>query len=365
MSELSELSILFHAWGLESRYFSTKLCSIVKSFSENICTKEELMGNLPLPSEMYWQQARDEIAEAKDLGLSCISILDPAYPSRLSEIDDPPMILFVLGGVLDAPFNAIKKCYAIVGARRPTIYGESVAKGLGRGLSNLGITVVSGLAMGIDTRAHQGGIVGDAELPTIAVLGSGILRVSPSFNRGLVEEIVQRGGLVVSEYGLRETSRPHLFPRRNRIISGLSSSVVIVEAEERSGSLITSRLALEQNRDVYSVPGPIDSSLSRGTNKLIYHGATIVLSVKEFLSEVKDKEGICESKIESLSSTIEVIGDNEKRVVELIANGVLSFQEILDQLKLPQSEVRLALTNLLLKDVLVERDGLYYKERVE
>ena len=262
MSKLSDLSVLFHAWGLESRYSSTKLCGLVKCYAVNIETEEELLGKLPLPSEWYWEKAKEEILEAKDLGLSCITIFDKAYPSCLSDIDDAPMVLFVMGGVVGTPFNSVERCYAIVGARRPTMYGEFVAKDLGKGLCNLGITVVSGLAMGIDRRAHEGSLNGSATVPTIAVLGSGLLEIYSSLSSDLIEEIVDKGGLVVSEYGLREPSRAYLFPRRNRIISALSSSVVIVEAEERSGSLITARLALEQNRDVYAVPGPIDSKLS-------------------------------------------------------------------------------------------------------
>lgn len=366
MSEINDLTVLFHAWSLESRFFSTKLCTLVKAFAEKQFSKEEFLRMVPLPSEVFWEKAKDELKEASDFGISCISILDPEYPSRLTTIEDPPILIFVMANrqVYLRPFQKVSKSYGIVGARKSSIYGEAVTKNLGRGLSNLGITVVSGLALGIDKRAHEGAILGSAELPTIAVLGSGLMQLHPRSNTELGESIIEAGGLIVSEYGLREPARVHLFPRRNRIISALSSAVIVVEAEERSGSLITARLASEQGRDVYAVPGPIDSSLSYGPNRLISQGAGIIYTIDSFLEEVKMKEGIKSKKIIPISRSIEVSGNlnqNENKVLEVLRKEVMTFEDIYFKANLTHSEVRLAVTSLLLKDLITERDGVYYK----
>lgn len=366
MSDLSELKVLFHAWSLESRFFSTKLCILVKEMAEGTFSKEEFLRKVPLPSEPFWQKAKDEISQASDMGIACISILDEEYPSRLTTIEDPPILLFVMGktGLISRPFHLIRKCYGMVGARKSSIYGEAVTKGLAKGLSNLGITVVSGLALGIDKRAHEGAIAGSAEVPTIAILGSGLLQLHPRTNTLVAEEIIDSGGFIVSEYGLKEPARVHLFPRRNRIISALSSAIVVIEAEERSGSLITARLASEQGRDVFAVPGPIDSSLSKGTNKLISQGAGIIYSVDSFLEEVKDREGIKSKKVILLSRSIDVSGSlsmHEKKVLDVLNNEIMSFEDIYYKSSLEHSELRLAVTSLMLKDLIVERDGVYYK----
>ncbi len=365
MSEFNELTIVFHAWGLESKYYSTKICVLVKHYFEGNCTKEELLAVLPPPTKANWDRAKEELLEAQKLGISCISILDSEYPSDLTQIDDPPMLLFIMGGDQSSPFSCIARCYAVVGSRQPSIYGESVSKSLGYGLSEIGVTVVSGLARGVDSCSHQGSLRGQAKVPTIAVLGSGLLQVYPSCNASLLREVVENGGLIISEYGLRERSRPHLFPRRNRIISALSGSVVVVEAEEKSGSLITARLAMEQNRDVYAIPGPIDSNLSKGTNMLLSQGASIILSIEKFILEVKEKEGIIDLPKESLSKSIRLIGEKENSVLDIIVNQMLSFEEILYQCKFTQEELRLIMTNLLLQDLIVKRDGVYYREDVE
>jgi DNA processing protein len=277
------------------------------------------------------------------------------------------MLLFVMGGTYGIPFNIVEKCYAVVGTRKPTLYGESVAMSLGKRLSNLGITVVSGLAMGVDKRAHEGSLKGIANVPTIAVLGSGLLQIYPRINSNLAGDIVGKGGLIVSEFGLGQSPRAHFFPRRNRIISALSSSVVIVEAEEKSGSLITARLALEQNRDVYAVPGPIDSMLSRGTNKLIAQGASIIISVEDFGNEVIEREGFTQNKKLPLTSMIEIkydLSDKEKEILNVVSSEALSFEEIMNITRLNYSELRLCITNLQLKDIISERDGIYFREEI-
>ena len=195
----------------------------------------------------------------------------PALPLPLREIPDPPARLFCAGhaAALDSP------AVAVVGSRRCTRQGRDIAFALARDLAAQGLTIVSGLAYGIDAAAHRGALA-SATAPTVAVLGSGLDRIYPPSHERLAAEIVERGGAVVSEYEPGTGPRKHHFPARNRIVSGLCLGVVIVEASERSGSLITARLALEQGRDVMAVPSLVSSPLAAGCHRLIRQGAALV-----------------------------------------------------------------------------------------
>lgn len=212
-------------------------------------------------------------------GLTILIPTDDGYPPLLREIPDPPAVLFVRGDV-DAmgPLSI-----GVVGTRHATRYGLQQAEHLAAGLTRAGMTVVSGMARGIDTAAHRGAL--DAGGPTVAVLASGVLQPYPPENRDLAERIAQNG-CVVSEAGPTMPPISGMFPQRNRIISGLSLGTIVVEAAERSGALITARHAGEQNRQVFAVPGTIDSRLSRGPHSLIRDGATLVRSVDDVLEEL-------------------------------------------------------------------------------
>ncbi len=201
------------------------------------------------------------------------------YPRLLSQIDDPPGVLFVRGGF--EPCDAV--AVAIVGARHASAYGRRVAHQLAGGLARAGCTIVSGLARGIDAAAHRGAL--DAGGRTIAVLGSGVLEIYPPEHAELALEVM-RHGAVVSETPPLMEPQTGAFPARNRIISGLCLGTVVVEAADRSGSLITARLAGEQGREVFAVPGPIDSRTSRGCHRLIRDGAKLVESVDDVLEEL-------------------------------------------------------------------------------
>ncbi len=201
------------------------------------------------------------------------------YPGLLGRIHDPPGVLFVRGGF--EPCDAL--AVAIVGARHATAYGRRVASQLAGGLARAGYTVVSGLARGIDAAAHRGAL--DAGGRTIAVLGSGVLEVYPPEHAGLATEVIRQGALV-SEAPPRAFPQRGSFPSRNRIVSGLGLGTVVVEAADRSGALITARLAGEQGREVFAVPGPIDSRMSRGCHGLIRDGAKLVESVDDILEEL-------------------------------------------------------------------------------
>ena len=211
-------------------------------------------------------------------GYQIVTMSDPYYPSLLLQIPDPPPFLYVSGSLC----NSIKNI-AVVGSRNATSYGISITKRLCKELVDLDFTIVSGMALGIDTAAHTGALIGKGK--TIAVLGSGLERVYPHKNLKLFHKIAEKGA-VVSEFPLLEEPEAHNFPIRNRIISGISLGTVIVEATKRSGSLITARLASEQGREVFAVPGNINSFKSIGTHRLIKQGAKLVENTNDIVEEL-------------------------------------------------------------------------------
>jgi DNA processing protein len=212
-------------------------------------------------------------------GVSALTRHDPAYPARLKEIYDLPPLLYVRGELTAAD----EWCLSVVGTRRPTPYGRQVAEELSYGLAAHSICIVSGLARGVDSIAHRAAL--DAGGRTIAVLACGLDIVYPPEHKQLALEIAERGALV-SDYPLGTQPRGEYFPRRNRIMSGLSMGVLVVEGDVKSGALITARLALEQDREVFAVPGSIFSAQSRGANSLIQEGAKLVLKVEDVLEEL-------------------------------------------------------------------------------
>src|SRR6185312_4659568 len=226
--------------------------------------------------------AEAEIPAVRRVGGDILLLDDGVYPSSLREIYDPPIVLYVKGAwseCLDQP------CIGIVGSRRCSTYGQNSAIMLARDLAQRGVTVVSGLARGIDAAAHRGAL--DAGGRTIAVLGTGIDEVYPRDHKKLAAEVLERGGALISQFPLGTPPVSENFPYRNRIISGLSLGVVVVEAAENSGSLITARLAMEQNREVFAVPGNITSRNSFGTNYLIKGaGAKLVQQWQDIAAEL-------------------------------------------------------------------------------
>lgn len=225
----------------------------------------------------------DPVAEYEALlksGVSMIGMEDPEYPEGLKMIKDPPWCLFVRGKL---PTERRPRV-AVVGARECSDYGRAMAKTIGRVLAENGVQVISGMARGIDSYAHEGALMSGGD--TYAVLGCGVDICYPASSRKLYEEIPKMGG-VLSEFSPDEEPRPALFPVRNRIISGISDAVIVVEARKRSGSLITADLALSQGKDIYALPGRITDSLSSGTNRLISQGATPIVSMEDLLKNLK------------------------------------------------------------------------------
>ncbi len=230
-------------------------------------------------------RARQEIDVAEEIEVcrrqqvAIVAQSDPAYPRALEEIHDPPGVLFVRGAI--EPCDAL--AVAVVGSRHATRYGLEQAERLAASLSRAGLTIISGLARGIDAAAHRGALAAGGR--TLAVLGSGVLNIYPPEHHGLAGEVVSHGA-VISESPPRAAPASGAFPQRNRLISGMSLGVIVVEAALQSGALITARHAMEQGREVFAVPGPVDNRMSRGCHQLIRDGARLVETADDVLEEL-------------------------------------------------------------------------------
>lgn len=275
---------------------------------------------------------------------------DPGYPAALKKISDPPPVLYVKGTFEYGDDVAV----AIVGTRNPTPLGGHTARELAANLSRQGLTIVSGLARGIDSEGHRGAL--DAGGRTIAVLGSGIDVPYPPENEPLLEEISSRGA-VVSEFPLGTEPFAKNFPARNRIISGLSLGVIVVEAAQDSGSLITAGFALEQGREVFAVPGNIGSESSKGPHKLIKQGAKLIESYMDVLSELSIPY-IAASETGSIPDGL--FSDIEKRVMAVMTREPLHIDQILRRSLLASAQVSSALVQLELKGAIKRFPGQLY-----
>lgn len=218
------------------------------------------------------------IALCRENRIAVVTLTDPDYPPLLRELPDPPPYLYARGRL-----EPERACIAIVGSRNPTGYGRSMARQLGRDLAEAGLGIVSGLARGIDTAAHQGALAAGGR--TYAVLGSGLARIYPRENRALAEKIAADGA-ILSEFPIFAEPQAYHFPVRNRVISGMSVGTIVVEAARKSGSLITARMAAEQGREVFAVPGSIQSFKSTGTHGLLKQGARLIESAADVLAEI-------------------------------------------------------------------------------
>ncbi len=296
--------------------------------------------------------AEEEWSRVAALGATLVSYSCPEYPERLREIYDPPPVLWVRG---DAKLLS-RPSIAVVGTRHPTPYGTGIAEMLSRDLAARRLLIVSGMARGIDSCAHKGALV--ARMPTVAVWGTGIDVVYPKENRKLAEEILALGGAIVSELPLGTFPAPQNFPRRNRILSGLSVAVLVVEAGENSGTRVTARCAAEQNRDLFAVPGNVTNKGSWTPNTLIKQGAKLVATWEDVWEDLPSQvrleleaESPSASKPEAGASLLPdpVLRPEEAMVLEVLrADESLQIDEILDRLEtqLTSSEVFTALFEL-------------------
>ncbi|MBI4990250.1 MAG: DNA-protecting protein DprA [Rhodocyclales bacterium] len=262
---------LLSAFGLPDQIFAASAATLARTIP--LRQAEQLL------SHDSQEEIDAALAWAAEPDNTMLTLADAAYPQRLLDAPDPPTVLYVKGRteLLNAP------ALAIVGSRNATPQGESNAEAFAAALADAGLTIISGLALGIDAAAHRGGLRGKGS--TIAVIGTGIDRVYPARNQALARDIAANGA-IVSEFPLGTPALRENFPRRNRIISGLARGCLVVEAAERSGSLITARLAGEQGRDVFAIPGSIHSPLSKGCHKLIKQGAKLVDDARDILDEL-------------------------------------------------------------------------------
>ncbi|MFK7768834.1 MAG: DNA-processing protein DprA [Mariniblastus sp.] len=275
-----------------------------------------------------------------------------SYPERLNEIYDPPSILFAQGNFLAADNLGI----AIVGSRHASNYGTKVAEQLARGLAMAGMTIVSGLARGIDAAAHRGALHAGGR--TIAVLGGGLLKMYPPEHDVLAQEIKNQGAVVTESLPL-SAPKTGSFPRRNRIVTGLSLGVIVVEAGERSGALISARLAMEQGREVFAVPGRIDNRMSRGCHRLLRDGAKLVESVDDVLEELgpmASEVAVGEEKLIRRPAELKLT-EQESKVLNAIRTDATEFDDIIELTELPPARVLSTISVLEMKKLVRRVSG--------
>lgn len=269
--------------------------------------------------------------------IQLITIDDAFYPQSLKTIDTPPKTLFVSGAIECLS----KPCLAIVGTRKPTSFAQKLTERWAKTLSDAGIVIVSGLALGIDGSAHRGALLGAAK--TIAVLGCGLNHEYPKQHAELRKAIIDQGGCVISEYPPDTPPRPPNFPRRNRIISGLSYGVLVMEAAMRSGSLVTARLAVEQGKEVMAVPGSLHNPMAEGCHWLIREGATLVTNVEEVAATLRQQvmtlpsQNIAPKQNDLFNNTH--LSKEERAILEQIHEYVTPIDEIVSQSRLAFHEV--------------------------
>lgn len=303
------------------------------------------------------KRAGAELTRLEKRGYVLLTFGEEAYPPLLREIFDPPPALVCSGRVEALQGPAV----AIVGSRRPSAYGRAAAERLAEDLAARGVVVVSGLASGIDAAAHWGALRAGR---TAAVLGSGIDAVYPPENRGLAAKIVASGGAVITEFPLGAKPLGFHFPLRNRIISGLSLGLVVVEAAARSGSLISARLALEQGREVLAVPGPVTSALSRGTHGLLKAGAALVETWEDVAAELPPpwREGLLARREEAPAPDEAALGPEERRVWGLLAvDAEATVDELVERSEFSVSELLTLLLGLELKGLAVQGPGKRFR----
>lgn len=288
--------------------------------------------------------AQEEVSRMEAKGVELLAFSSQLYPQRLRQIYDPPPLLYFRGELTEGDGLAL----AIVGSRLATVYGRLVAERLAFQLAKRGITIVSGMARGIDSAAHRGALQAGGR--TIAVLGCGVDVVYPPENRELMNQIADHGA-VLSEFPLGTSPEPGNFPQRNRLISGLSLGVIVVEAGQKSGALITAQSALEQGREVFAIPGNINARASKGANQLIKEGAKLVAGVDDILEEL----GMVG---EALANEPPPQLEGEEAIIfALLSSEPLHVDRIIRQTKYPSSRVLSTLLSLELKGLVRQLSG--------
>ncbi|MBR3130169.1 MAG: DNA-processing protein DprA [Clostridia bacterium] len=342
---LSRFDALEEAYEAVGRRDFSQLADVRDTVRERLCTAAE-----PSFLDRYcgWLQKN---------GVTVVTAQDDAYPALLSEIYDPPSVLFVKGKLPEE----LPLPIAMVGSRSCTAYGNDVAELLGEQLSERGATVVTGLAAGIDTAAARGALkAGGAACPVIGVLGCGIDQVYPKENQRLFDEVIERGA-IVTELLPKTPPLAANFPARNRIVSGMSRGVVVIEAAERSGTSIMADSAREQGREVFAVPGRITDPMSAGTNRMIARGeAKPVTCAADILSEFTDDAGDDVLNGAAKQVTFTSLGGIGQEIYMALLQGEKDADELLDTIECSAQELNAALTRLLFTEVIRQLPGRIY-----
>lgn len=362
------LNLLPDIGAVRLKFLLKRFGSIKNIFTATQAELEEVedIGPKIASSILKYEKERELERELKLINkhnVKVISCLDKEYPDNLKEIYNPPIILYVRGNILPEDKFAI----AIVGSRNASHYGISAAERLGYELASRGLTISSGLARGIDAAGHKGAL--KAKGRTIAVLGSGLTDIYPPEHLELADEIAKNGA-VVSEFPMETAPLKENFPRRNRIISGLSLGVVVVEAAKNSGALITADFALEQGRELYAVPGQARAVTSYGTNMLIRQGAKLVETADDIIEELKEiikRDSLFTAKSENKgesdifqSAKIHNLNESERKVLDTVNLEPTFIDDIVDVANLSTSEILNCLTKLELKGLVEQLPGKSY-----
>ncbi|MBL8190402.1 MAG: DNA-protecting protein DprA [Acidobacteria bacterium] len=314
------------------------------------------------------EKANAEIERLEKLNAEVITLEDDAYPQLLREIHDPPIALYVRGDLQKA---LERPALAVVGSRRCSTYGVNVAESLSRDLASHGLTIVSGLARGIDAAAHRGALESNGQ--TIAVVGTGLETTYPKEHKKLEEQIIASGA-IVSEFPLGTPPLPQNFPYRNRILSGLCFGVLIIEASEHSGSLITARLAYEQGREVFAVPGNITSQTSFGPNYLIKDGAKLVQIWRDVVDELPreakeqlfgiERPTAAKSNVQPIFEAVD-LSESERKILDILSSDVPAhIDQLLLSSELSSSDLMTALLGLEMKDRIKQLPGKSFIKRM-
>ena len=323
----------------------------------NELRKIEGIGSEVADQISNWESTVDlgaELGQIREFGATVITQGSPSYPKPLREIHAPPIVLYVWGELKERDDHAI----GVIGARRTTHYGVESAKKLAYQLAYAGLTVISGLARGIDTAAHQGALA--AKGRTIAVIGSGLARLYPPENAALAERIRAGNGAIVSEFSMQIEPDRQTFPMRNRIISGWSHGVLVVEAGLNSGALITASQALEQGRSVYAVPGHIHAPSAMGSNRLIQQGAKLVVDATDILDDLQILLPETKPSPQAAARPLPPLSEDERRVYDAIDAVETSIDNIAAKTELPSATVSSTLLRLELKRLVKQLPGKYF-----
>jgi len=347
MEELTAIIALSRVKGLDrvqKRQIIEKLDQVAPLFEGRPAFLNEETGR-KISAFKAWKEIDNELAQLERMNVEALTIKDRAYPGSLRNIPDPPLVLYKKG-----TFPVGENTFAIVGSRRATTEGMHISEKIAETLSTLGVTVASGLARGIDAASHRGALKGKGK--TIAVLGCGLDICYPAENKGLFDRIGEEG-VILTEYGLGLRPLARNFPERNRIIAGLSKGILVVEAAERSGSLITARLGVEYGKDIMAIPGSIFDNGYKGANTLIKEGAKLIDSVEDIISECFP------DLILNTEQPVDMNSD-EDYIYSIIGMGKIHIDEVIEKSRMAAKEVLAILTMLEMKEAVQEIPGGFY-----